>query len=124
MKALVIDDAPEVRMLLERILKDLKFEVTQASTGQDGLDKLKQRGNFDLAMVDIYMPEMNGHDFVKAARALPGHEKMKIIMVTTETDIAHISRALSAGANEYIMKPFSTQVIREKLMLIDLLNQA
>ena len=68
------------------------------------------------------MPEMNGLEFVKAIRADPKYRKVPLMMVTTETEIEQMSRALEAGANEYVMKPFTDEVIGDKLRLLGVLH--
>jgi len=74
----------------------------------------------ELALVDWNMPEMNGFDFLLAVRANPSWKDMIIVMVTTETEMSQMQRALEAGANEYVMKPFTKDVLREKLQLVGL----
>jgi two-component system chemotaxis response regulator CheY len=69
-------------------------------------------------MVDWNMPELNGFEFVKAVRAESAYDEMKLMMVTTESEIEQVAQALEAGANEYAMKPFTKEVILEKLSLI------
>jgi two-component system, chemotaxis family, chemotaxis protein CheY len=75
----------------------------------------------DLVMVDWNMPVMDGLAFVRAVRTEIGYAALPMMMVTTNTDRAHVSEALEAGANEYIMKPFTADMIREKLELLGLL---
>jgi two-component system chemotaxis response regulator CheY len=78
----------------------------------------------NLVLVDWSMPEMNGLDLVKHLRQNPELASLKVIMVTTETDVDHIVSALEAGANEYIMKPFTKDIIRDKLELVGILPAA
>jgi two-component system chemotaxis response regulator CheY len=113
--ALVLDDSRAIRAILSGILKEIGFSVTEGANGKDGLERLMQMGRADLALVDWNMPEMDGYEFVQAVRAREEHRAMRIVMVTTETEVSQMSRALEAGANEYVMKPFSKDVITEKL---------
>lgn len=118
MRALVIDDSRTMRMIVGKILSELGFEIVEAGTGQEALQKLAETGPLDLAMVDWNMPEMNGFEFVKEVRAESAYDEMKLMMVTTESEIEQVAQALEAGANEYAMKPFTKEVILEKLSLI------
>ncbi len=118
MHALVIDDSRAIRKILGQFLKEMSFEVAEAQHGAEALEKLKELKTVDLALVDWNMPEMNGYEFVCEVRKNPDHANMKIMMVTTESEIPQVQKALEAGANEYVMKPFTREVIREKLELI------
>lgn len=121
MHALIVDDSTTMRMILKAHLKKLGFEVTEAVNGRDALDRLKAMVTADLVMVDWNMPEMDGLDFVRAVRTEAAYAALPMMMVTTNTDHAHVQQALEAGANEYIMKPFTADMIREKLDLLGLL---
>jgi two-component system, chemotaxis family, chemotaxis protein CheY len=118
MRALVIDDSKTTRMIIGRILREIGFEVVEAGNGQEALTKLETLGSADLALVDWNMPEMTGLEFVKAVRADASYAGMKMMMVTTESEAEQVSVALEAGANEYAMKPFTKEVIQEKLALL------
>jgi len=117
-RALVIDDSKAIRLILGQILKELGFEVCSASHGIEALERLKEVGKVDLALVDWNMPEMNGFDFVCAVRKEEKYNDMRMMMVTTETEMAQVIKALEAGANEYVMKPFTKDIIREKIILL------
>jgi len=117
-RALVIDDSRAIRLILGQILKALKFEVIEAGHGREALEKLKESGPLDLALVDWNMPEMNGYEFVCEVRKDDRYKDMKLMMVTTETEMAQVIKALEAGANEYVMKPFTKDMIVEKLTLM------
>jgi len=119
-RALVIDDSKAMRSILGRMLRGLGFEVVEAGDGQDALEKLKVAGKVDLALVDWNMPEMNGVEFVQAVRAEHAYDGTLLMMVTTETEMGKVSKALEAGANEYVMKPFTQEVILEKLQILGL----
>ncbi len=118
MRALVIDDSTAVRMILRRILTEIGFEVYEATHGREALECLKQIGKTELALVDWNMPEMNGYDFIRAVRAERAYDTMRLMMVTTETEISQVAKALEAGANEYVMKPFTKDMIIEKLNIL------
>ena len=118
MKAMVIDDSRAIRVVLKGILTDLGFEVSEAGHGQDALDLLSKDGAVDLALVDWNMPVMDGLQFVKSVRALPEYAQTKLVMVTTETETSQMASALEAGANEYVKKPFTKEVLSEKLELL------
>ena len=118
MRALVVDDSRTTRMIIGRILREIGFEVLEAGNGQEALSKLQEIGTAELAMVDWNMPEMSGIDFVRAVRAETAYADMKMMMVTTESEVGQVATALEAGANEYAMKPFTKEVIQEKLALL------
>jgi len=118
MKALVIDDSKAMRIILKQILQSLGGTVEEAGNGKEGLEKLKVIGKPDVVLVDWNMPEMNGLDFVRAVRANPSYRTLPLMMVTTETESSQMGKALAAGANEYVMKPFTKDVISEKLKIL------
>ncbi len=118
MNALVIDDSRAMRRILCQILQSLGLEVAEACNGRDALERLHANGEFKLALVDWNMPEMNGFEFIQAVRADRRYDGLRLMMVTTETEMTQVARALEAGANEYVMKPFTKDVIREKLELL------
>lgn len=120
MRALVIDDSRAIRLILGQVMKKLGFEVVDAGDGQEALNKLKSDGPFDIALVDWNMPVMNGYDFVVNTRKDSQYNDMRLMMVTTETEMAQVIKALEAGANEYVMKPFTKEMIAEKLTLLGL----
>ena len=120
MHALVIDDSRAIRLILARMLRDLGFEVDEATNGREGLARLVDGTTPDLVLVDWNMPEMSGIDFVTAARKPPYSSTARLMMVTTETEVPQMVRALEAGADEYVMKPFTREAIIEKLQLLGL----
>ena len=117
MRALIIDDSKAMRSILNRMLRGLGFEVLEAANGRQGLQRLQESGKVDLALVDWNMPEMNGLEFVRTVRAEQSYDGVLLMMVTTETETENVVRALAAGANEYVMKPFTPEVILEKLQI-------
>lgn len=118
LRALVIDDSRAIRRLIGNIMKELGWEVTEAGQGLEALQQLEQHGCPDLILVDWNMPEMNGLEFIKAARALPEYKYVPMMMVTTETEMERMAQAFIAGVNEYLMKPFDKTQLVEKLQLL------
>ena len=118
MQALVVDDSATMRQILKEYLQKLGFAVTEAENGREALGILKGMAAADLVLVDWNMPEMDGVSFVRAVRANPNYATLPLLMVTTNTELAQVATALEAGANEYIMKPFTREMIREKLELL------
>jgi two-component system chemotaxis response regulator CheY len=123
MRALIIDDSRTVRAIVGTILKELGMEVVQAADGQEGLEQMRRWPDVELVLVDWNMPVMNGLDFILALRSQRAYDNVRILMVTTETEAGQVSRALSAGANEYLMKPFNRDVLVAKLSLLDVLTE-
>jgi two-component system chemotaxis response regulator CheY len=120
MKAIVVDDSRATRAILKRALTQEGFEVVEAGDGRQALEQLEKTGPLELALVDWNMPVMNGYDLICEVRAKSALDRMAIMMVTTETEASQVQRALDAGANEYVMKPFTEDVLREKLLLLGL----
>ena len=118
MYALIIDDSRAMRRILSKIVMPLGLEVVEAENGQDGLDRLEEMEPPEVILVDWNMPVMNGLDFVKSVRADGRYANQKIMMVTTETEPAQMVRALMAGVDEFAMKPFTADVLVEKMKLI------
>lgn len=122
-KALVVDDSRAMRSILSKILAKLGFEVLQAGDGIEALAVLEQEpGAVELVLSDWNMPEMNGLEFVKAMRAQPRYAAVPVVMVTTETHIEQMVVALEAGANEYIMKPFTAEMVENKLRMLEVVK--
>jgi two-component system chemotaxis response regulator CheY len=119
MFALIIDDSRAMRRILRQIVEPLGFKILEAGDGQEGLNQLKQYPDqVELTLVDWNMPVMNGLEFVKVVRADEQYRQMKVMMVTTETEPAQMARALMAGVDEFVMKPFTSEILVEKLRLI------
>jgi two-component system chemotaxis response regulator CheY len=118
LKALVVDDSRAIRMLLVKTLGQLGYDVQEAANGKDAL-RIVEGGNsgIKLVLADWNMPEMNGLDLLKKLRQNPDLSSVAVVMVTTETEIQHIAEAMEAGANEYVMKPFTRDILVEKLEL-------
>jgi two-component system chemotaxis response regulator CheY len=121
MRALIVDDSRFVRGYLRGLLEEKGIECAEAADGQAGLDQLHHQGTFDVALVDWNMPVKNGLEMVTELRA-EGFPAMKVMMVTTEAENEFISRALEAGADEYLMKPFDDEALTEKLAMLGLVE--
>ncbi len=117
MRALIVDDSRYVRCILRTMLEAKGIECEEAADGQEGLDRMRAGTTFDIAFVDWIMPVMNGLEMVKKLRA-SGFQDLKVMVVTTEAENEFIVRALNAGADEYLMKPFDEEALTEKLALL------
>jgi len=115
LKALVIDDSRAMRTIIGQILKSIGYEVADANNGREGLQRVSEVGPLSLILVDWNMPEMNGLEFVRALRSDRKYDAVRVMMVTTETEMTRMVEALEQGANEYVMKPFTRDVILQKL---------
>jgi two-component system chemotaxis response regulator CheY len=118
MRALIVDDSKSMRMILGRVLKEIGFQVTEAGDGREALARLNRGEEVDLMLVDWNMSVMNGYELVCAVRANALLGSVRIMMVTTETCMSQLQQALAAGANEYLMKPFTKEALVEKLALL------
>lgn len=118
MRAIVVDDSRTIRIILGRQLRELGFEVFEAGNGAEALEVLGRLGPLDLALFDWNMPVMDGYELLRAVRQEARFAGMRIMMVTTETEVERVVRALEAGASEYLMKPFSKEAVQEKLGLL------
>ena len=115
MKILIVDDFPTMRRIIKNLLKDLGFEnVDEAEDGAMGLEKLRN-GNFEFVVSDWNMPNMDGLEMLKAIRADPSLGKLPVLMVTAEAKKENIIAAAQAGANGYVVKPFTAATLEEKL---------
>ena len=117
---LVVDDSSVIRKVARRILEDLNFEIVEAEDGQQALDLCAQKMP-DAILLDWNMPVMDGLEFLSALRREPGGHTPKIVFCTTENDVAHIARAMRAGADEYIMKPFDREIVEAKFSEVGLI---
>jgi two-component system chemotaxis response regulator CheY len=117
---LVVDDSSVIRKVARRILEGLQFKISEAEDGQQAIEQC-QREMPDAVLLDWNMPVMDGYEFLKALRRLPGGDRPKVVFCTTENDVVHIARALHAGANEYIMKPFDRDIVEAKFQEVGLI---
>ena len=114
---LIVDDSRVIRKVSRHILETLGFHVEEAENGQEGLDKCAE-GMPDVVLLDWNMPVMTGIEFIPRLRQRDGGDKPKVVFCTTENDVAHIREAISAGADEYVMKPFDHETLQIKLQLV------
>ena len=117
---LVVDDSGVVRKIARRILEGMEFTVIEAEDGAVALEACKQALP-DAVLLDWNMPVMDGFEFLVQLRRMAGGDLPKVVFCTTENGIDHISRALHAGANEYIMKPFDKDIVIAKFQEVGLL---
>jgi two-component system chemotaxis response regulator CheY len=118
-RALVVDDSRAVRMILAKTLKELGFEVCEAANGREALEIIEaEKTEVKLVLADWNMPEINGLELLKRLRQDPELSSLVVVMVTTETELDQMAAALEAGANEYVMKPFTKDILVEKLQLV------
>ena len=113
-----MDDSRAMRRILRQIVEPLGFEIAEAGHGIEALERLNENPQMELVLVDWNMPEMNGIEFVKVVRADPTNDRMKLVMVTTETEPSKMARALMTGVDEFLMKPFTPEMLIDKLHLI------
>jgi two-component system chemotaxis response regulator CheY len=116
---LVVDDSAVIRKVARRILESMAFAIEEAEDGSVALAACRSRMP-DAILLDWNMPVMDGYEFLKALRALPNGKGPKVVFCTTENDLAHIARAMHAGADEYIMKPFDRDIVTSKFQQIGL----
>jgi two-component system chemotaxis response regulator CheY len=117
---LVVDDSSVIRKVARRILEGLDFKISEAEDGEEAL-ALCQVQMPDAILLDWNMPKVDGYEFLRMLRRLPQGDRPKVVFCTTENDVAHIARALHAGANEYIMKPFDREIVEAKFQEVGLL---
>lgn len=123
MRALIIDDSRTMRRILGDIMRECGFETFEAEDGVDALAKLKEHGAAEIALVDWNMPRMTGIELVREIRKESSYASMLLMMVTTEAEMDNVIQALEAGANEYVMKPFTKETILEKLEILGLYSR-
>jgi two-component system chemotaxis response regulator CheY len=121
MRALIVDDSRFVRGYVRGLLEEKGIECDEAADGQAGMERLNSGTHFDLALVDWNMPVMSGLEMLHAMRTA-GYRDIKVMMVTTEAENDFILRALDAGADEYLMKPFDDESLTAKLALLGLIK--
>jgi len=120
-RVLVVDDSAVIRKVAKRILEGLRFETEEAVDGRNALDACA-RCMPDAILLDWNMPVMDGYEFLRELRRMANGAKPKVVFCTTENDVAHIARAMHAGANEYIMKPFDKEIVQSKFEEIGLVQ--
>lgn len=124
MRALIVDDSRAMRAVIGKLVADIGVSATFAANGREALEQLEALGRPDFALVDWNMPEMNGFEFLQAVRADVRYADMPLLMVTTETEMSQVMKALDHGASEYVMKPFTGDILRGKLDMLGLVPLA
>ncbi|MXN65439.1 response regulator [Stappia sp. GBMRC 2046] len=117
---LVVDDSSVIRKVARRILEDLDFAIVEAEDGKQALEACRDQMP-DAILLDWNMPVMDGLEFLTTLRREAGGDKPVVVFCTTENDVAHITRAIRAGANEYIMKPFDKEIVEAKFQEVGLI---
>ena len=120
---LVVDDSSVIRKIARRILEEMNFHIVEAEDGEQALEICK-RELPEAVLLDWNMPVMDGYEFLRSLRQLPDGDRPKVVFCTTENGMDHIARALDAGANEYIMKPFDKDIIAAKFQEVGLIQLA
>ena len=121
MKMLIIDDSKTMRVFLQRLAEELSFQTEAAEDGRDALLKLVKndpREPFYVALVDWEMPVMNGLELVQTVRRNKDFDSLKLMMVTTLNSMDRVALALEAGANDFLMKPVTKELLEEKLQIL------
>ena len=118
-QVLIVDDSNVIRKVARRILESLGLQISEAEDGRRALAACSILMP-DAILLDWNMPVMDGFEFLRELRKMPGGAKPKVVFCTTENDISHIARAMHAGADEYIMKPFDKDIVRSKFEEIGL----
>ncbi len=117
---LIVDDSKVIRMVAKKILGELEFETAEAADGKQALDSCLAAMP-DVVLLDWNMPVMSGIEFLIELRKADGGDGPVVVFCTTENDLEHIQEAMNAGANEYIMKPFDSDIIKAKFQQVGLL---
>ena len=121
-RALVVDDSRAMRAILSKALVESGFEVVQAANGREAIETMDREGlSIHLVLLDWNMPEISGIEVLEKLRSRSELNGVRMVMVTTETEIEQMARALEAGADEYVMKPFTREALEDKLRLIGML---
>ncbi len=120
MKALVVDDSKSMRNIVKSAIRQMGLfeEIVEAENGKVALEKIEKEGPFNLVFLDWYMPEMEGYDCLVNIRKNPKWDATKVMMVTTENQQNNVIKAVMAGADEYLMKPFTPEMLEEKVRMV------
>ena len=122
-QVLIVDDSPVIRKVARRIFELMQFETTEAEDGQKALAACAFLMP-DIILLDWNMPVMDGFAALKELRRMPDGRKPKVVFCTTENDVAHVARAMHAGADDYVMKPFSREIMQAKFEQMGLVAPA
>ncbi|MBI5757142.1 MAG: response regulator [Planctomycetales bacterium] len=120
-RILIVDDNRVIRRVIRQMLEACEVTVEEAEDGVKCLNHCREHGVPDGIILDVNMPEMDGIACLQTMRADPAFRECMVVMCTTQVEIQNIVTALSAGANEYVMKPFTEEILREKLRTVGLL---
>lgn len=115
-KVLLVDDSAVVREVCRRVLTAMSFEVFEAQNGEAALEILMEHPEIELMLLDVNMPVMDGISCLKTLRSTPSLPQPRVVMCTTENELSVVSEALGSGADEYIFKPFTEEIVREKVL--------
>lgn len=121
--ALVIDDSRAMRIMLSDSMRSMGFDVDEAEDGSAAIFRLDDGRPRDVALVDWNMPVMNGLEFIRAVRADSRFSSMRLLVITSETESEQVMMALAAGADEYLMKPFTRETLMGKLEMLGLVHE-
>lgn len=114
---LIVDDSAVIRKVARRIIESLSLRASEAEDGEQALECCRKEMP-EAVLLDWYMPGMDGYEFLRELRRLPGGHLPKVVFCTTENDVATIARAMHAGADDYVLKPFDTEIMTAKLQEI------
>lgn len=117
---LIVDDSRTMRSYLAAVAHDLRFDTEFAANGEEALDRLFHADHFDVSLVDWDMPKMDGMEFINKVRARPEFDLMKLVMVTSQSTMDSVCKALTQGADEYLIKPITPEMLADKLRLLGL----
>ena len=119
-RVLIVDDSRTIRMVIRQMLESHGVAVDEVENGVRAIDFCRSQGPPDAILLDVNMPEMDGLTCLRAIRQDPALQACPIVMCTTQVDMDHIAEAVAAGANEYVMKPFTEDILFDKLRQIGL----
>jgi two-component system chemotaxis response regulator CheY len=115
MRALVVDDSAAMRRMHQKALEALGFAVQVAKDGREAIELLERMDDCDLVLTDWHMPELDGLGLVRAIRGHQRYAKLRVLMITSDTAMKSVQLALDAGADDFLMKPFSQDALLERI---------
>jgi two-component system chemotaxis response regulator CheY len=115
MLAIVVDDSAAMRRHLSKALEGLGWQVKSAGNGLEAMKLLETAPNCELVLTDWHMPEMDGMELCRTMRKEAKYSKVRIVMVTSDSVMSSVGEAMKAGANDFVMKPFTTEALSERL---------
>lgn len=120
MRALIVDDSRATRLFVRSLLGEFGIGAIEAGDGEQALARLAESPGIDLVLIDWNMPTLDGIGLVRRIRADSALAPLKLLMITSESDVGRVAEALQCGADEYLMKPFDKQMLAEKLQMVGL----